>query len=566
MARKNYFLLLGLDPDKVTSWVAIEPQLRKKRNEWSMPHPTRKLEFQSYRSLLPDIEAVLKNDESRRSEAADARQILADEQAKALADLEEQLRFIEKHNGYLVPEDVFTICAHSGHKWSESDVRNHAAKIGVKIKNNTATKRAGFGIDEVSLNAIAKALSVVGADDLYELLALPRMSSSAELKQAADTEYQRVRTHGDKSKPEVNARQELYGYCLKLFDTDSERAKYDYSLACARLAKIEQFTILAGIRERRIDLPVLDELIIRGKQQGIEREDVVECVIAVARQRGWIVDGSNSMESDQRQLCGFCQTLGPANASACHQCGTPYRLICPKCGEIDDSFGGDCTNCGFAIDHMRFAQRCLHMSKAIARNDPEGALDEVNQSLAYWPGHADAIDWKQKLIVGVLRTDKQRHRIPKIFEWQYWESHSGLRFILPALVTIIAMLYLFGVGLTYNKNVDKAQGMMEPPLINSVKLEYYRPQSLVFTASVRMSNDKTLNIEVQLPGEGKWRKSNIMYTVDESKQEPDDVSFMCRIGWDALPSTNALIKFRAVTNSGLESAIYITTIEQQSLR
>jgi hypothetical protein len=425
MARQNYFLLLELDPDKATTWAAIEPQLKKKRNEWSTPHPTRKLEFQTYRGLLPDIEAVLKNDETRRNEAAEAKQLIAKRRTEALADLDQRLGVIGA-KGYLAPGDIVTLVAAGGKKWTEPDVRERAAKLGLEIKQVAATKPAGVGIDDVTRTAIAKALSIVGAEDLYALLALPRMTSTAELKRAADAEYQRVRTHGDKSKPEVNARQELYGHCLKLFDSNAERAKYDYSLSRVRLAEIESLTAEAGSGEGRIGVRVMDELINRGKQKGIAKEDVIECVQAVAKKKGWLVELPNQPEADQRELCRFCQTLGAVRATACAQCGTPFRRACPKCGDVNSSFVSNCSKCRFAICDMPLAERCLNSSKGIATTDLPSALREVDQALAYWPGHPYAVAWRAKLEAELLEVAKRRQRIPELqmrFQQQWATRH-----------------------------------------------------------------------------------------------------------------------------------------------
>lgn len=425
MARKNYYLLLELDPDKATTWAVIEPQLKKKRNEWSTPHPTRKLEFQTYRGLLPDIEAVLKNDETRRTEAAEAKQLIAKLRSDALADLDQRLGIIGA-KGYLAPGDVVTLVAAGGKKWTEPDVRDRAAKLGLEIKQVAAAKPVGVGVDDVTRTAIDKALSVVGAEDLYALLALPRMTSTAELKKAADTEYQRVRTHGDKSKPEVNARQELYGHCLKLFDSNDERAKYDYSLSRVRLAEIESLTAEAGSGEGRIGLRVMDELINRGKQKGIAKEEVIECVQTVAKKKGWLVELPNQPEADNRELCRVCQTLGAVKATACAHCGTPFRRACPKCGDVNSSFVSNCAKCRFAICDMPLAERHLNSSKGIATTDLPGALREVDQALAYWPGHPQAVAWKTKLDAQLLELANRRQRVPELLARlkQQWASRQ----------------------------------------------------------------------------------------------------------------------------------------------
>ena len=81
--RENYYLLLGLDPDRDTTWAAIEPVLKRKRSEWSMPHPTRGLEYQRNRKSLPDMKRVLWDEALRREEADQARKLLRDAAPKS---------------------------------------------------------------------------------------------------------------------------------------------------------------------------------------------------------------------------------------------------------------------------------------------------------------------------------------------------------------------------------------------------------------------------------------------------------------------------------------------------
>jgi hypothetical protein len=558
MNRKNYFLLLGLDPDKATTWAVIEPQLKEKRNEWSKPHPTRKLEFQEYRCLLPDMEAVLKNDETRRNEAAEARKIVAEERTKALADLDDTLGVMAK-KGHLVPGDIAEFVARSGNQWTESAVRARAIAIGLEIKHVVA-RIVDDGVDVVTWAKIAKALDIVGKKDLYELLEHPRTTSTETLYNEADASYQRVRTHGDKSKPEFNARQELYGYCLILFSSDAERAKYDYSLDRVRFAEIERLAIAAGSGERRIDYRVLDELIKRGVREGIRRDEVIECVQRISTNRGWLLDRGQPV-TDQRELCNFCQTLGAVNETVCARCGTPLRLICPKCGDNNSSCQHNCTKCGFAIAEMWQAERCLKSSKAIAQSDLPRAVRDVEQALTYWPGHPQAIEWKATLEVKMLEKRKRRQRNPRWLEmYQSKRPKALVTGLLPFLFAITTTAIVCYVVFNGARNESDTSAQTTLQVIHDVKLDFITLDSLVFTVSTKYLDGKKPKVEVCVSGEDTWRESRLFYTSIDRKMGSQNVLLTCRLEWDCPPKSGMPIRFRVVYDGGIASAIHTTRL------
>ena len=74
--RPNFYLLLELDP-KVDDWPTIQQRLLEKQRAWAndktMGNPKARRRAESSLALLHDIETLLKDPESRRQEAKDAR-------------------------------------------------------------------------------------------------------------------------------------------------------------------------------------------------------------------------------------------------------------------------------------------------------------------------------------------------------------------------------------------------------------------------------------------------------------------------------------------------------------
>ncbi|HND55557.1 MAG TPA: hypothetical protein PLV92_24250, partial [Pirellulaceae bacterium] len=257
--------------------------------------------------------------------------------------------------------------------------------------------------------------NILACADLYALLELSERTSTTELKRKADAEYQRVRTHGDKSKPDINARQELYGHCLKLFDSDGERAKYDFSLSRVRLTAIEEMAAQAGVGESKIGMRVMEELIKQGKQRGIAKEEVIDCVRGIAVKKGWLVELPSTPEADRMELCGVCGALGPTG-NACGKCGTPFRQPCPKCGQVNPSATRNCGKCRFAIGDMPLAERSVNSARALAPSDLAGAMAAVDEALSYWPGHPQAVELKKKLEARLAELRDRENRIREFLD------------------------------------------------------------------------------------------------------------------------------------------------------
>lgn len=395
MPRDNYYVLLGLDPDRDTTWGAIEPVLKKKRTEWSMPHPTKKLEYQKNRALLPDIEKVLKNDETRRGEADEARRIVAERRSGALQELDKLLE-VTGAKGYLTEDDVKALTNAATGRWNAKDVRDRAAARGLKVQVKKAEVKRGPVLDSTIQEQISAALRIADAADLYALLKLPKSTSSRELHQRSDAEYQQIRTHGDKTQPDVNARQELYGLCLKIFASDGERDKYDNALAQQRLKSIMSLAEAAGAGEGRIVAKVMDELIKEGKKGGLAQEEVVASVVEVATRRKWTVEVPSVPSAQSLQVCGACGALGPIGKN-CSQCGASYEIACPKCRATNVNGARTCVNCRFEIGDMPLAERALRSAKALLADDPASASKLVEEALRYWPGHPQATQLKSEL-------------------------------------------------------------------------------------------------------------------------------------------------------------------------
>lgn len=396
MSRPNYYLLLELDPSVYDDWAKIEPEFKHKKNDWSqksITHPTKKTEFKHLLTLVPDIERVLKAPASRTQEADEAKAARKKQEKEAVAELDKVIQ-VTAAKGYLTDDDVKQLAKISAGRWTEQSVRNRAGKLKVPIqatvKKSTIASRPR--IDMVLNDEIRKNLTLLGKTDLYHYLGAPRSAGNKTLQELAGKEYQDTRNNANKT-PEVTARGELVGHCLKLFTTDAEREKYDNSLAWNELEEIRKLAEAAGAGEAKIHARVMADLIARGRKEGLAEGDVVDVVGEVASKRKWAVEVLSGGSGITFEKCGVCGELVPAGTAICTDCGAPLTILCPKCKTPNSTSNRACARagCGFAIGDMPLANRAVRSAQLLLSVDPAAAKGWLAEALGYWPDHPEAI-------------------------------------------------------------------------------------------------------------------------------------------------------------------------------
>jgi hypothetical protein len=403
MERDNYYLLLGLDPDRDTTWAAIEPKFQRKVNDWrqlSLNHPD-KNKYKQLLTQIAEIEGILKHDESRRRQADEARTKATALKAAALSDLEKQIRVIGA-KGYLTPEEMAALVRKGGKIWNRSDVDGIVGRLGITVRAAPAEgpeKRPG--LEKTKRDRIRKNLGLLNAAraaqkpalpqlaDLYAFLDLPASTSATALHAVADKRYEEIRKLPKTA--EVGVQQELVGDCLDLFQNETERALYDEALAEEDLEELHSLAKAAGAAERRISLKVAEELVRQGHSKGISQERVLAMIEKLAREMTWGREfPATPVVAANEQRCGSCPTLAPEAATHCPGCGRPLKVDCPQCGKTNPAIARSCGKCSFAIGDMFLGQRAVDAAKAVMRSDPARARQLLAEAMVYWPRNPQA--------------------------------------------------------------------------------------------------------------------------------------------------------------------------------
>lgn len=396
MSRKNYFIMLEIDPQKHTTWEAIEPLLKEKRNLWSRPaSPAKKVEYKANLAMYREIETLLKDDSARRAEAAEAIRELSEMKASAFAELDRMILLVGAKE-YLTTNDLKHISAKTPGNFSAAEVQQRAASHGLSIRADKVAPQRGPTLDESTLNVMSQELKAANVVDLYDFLGAPRSTSTKQLHKLSNDEYNKTRTHTDKSSRGQMARNKLIEFCLSAFATQQARQKYDNSVALLRLLSIREFAETAGASEKQIVASVMDKILAEGNRHGLSQEEVIDAVTEVAKKHGWPVQVPSVSSVQSLATCGACGSLGQAKTH-CEHCNAPREINCPNCSGKNPTGAKKCASCQFEVGDMHLAERALRSARALRNQDSQRASQLVDEALQFWPGNPQALQLQAEL-------------------------------------------------------------------------------------------------------------------------------------------------------------------------
>ncbi len=399
MARENYYLLLDIDPDRDTTWAAIEPKFRKAIGVWSSQSathavPAKRAEYKELLKTKDDIERVLKDDATRKGEADEARKLIVERKTRAVEELEETVRAMAT-DGYVTPSQVTQLKSRvASKKLTDADVTAALTRLGVPVKapvveqtemrlDDAIAQRIRDTLAQLNKMRAAETPAQPAHDDLYQFLQLAATASNGALLKTAEAEYEKVRNlpkTGD-----VGLRQNLLGDCLSIFKTPDGRAKYDATLRGMEVEKLLEFVDLAAADKKLVTVKVMEEVIRRGFKAGVAEDRIKQQVKAHAAKKGYSVEVPPSGTIPANTVrCGHCRELiGPTDTS-CRKCGRAAKLACPKCGRLNPSEAVTCgePKCGFPVGDMSRAEGLLRSAnEAFLRDEFDDAVEGLDEIL-----------------------------------------------------------------------------------------------------------------------------------------------------------------------------------------
>jgi tetratricopeptide (TPR) repeat protein len=384
MQRENFFLLLELD-DTVDDWTVIEAHVLERKRVWSKDrsqgNPKARRRAERGLGLLAEIETVLKDPESRRQEAREARKLRQQEQQTKLKELD----------GSCDELTVKTLEKQFAGVFSAAEIAQRLRAAGIEIRGAEAPVERPIKdqIDKVTAGNIRRNLDHLGVADLYAFLELVPHSSCRALTDRAEEIYKENQRLGRKD-ADAAAGNELAGFCKTLFQGEREKARYDSYLVVEAMEGLRNNLDLAG-SDNFINRHELEELVKQARQRGVPAEDARAYVEGYAAKRKWGVDRDATPIKELRQ-CGYCLAFSPPEAATCGLCGEPLEIACPRCGARNLTQNAACTSCGC---HIGDAPLVKGLYKEGQRHALDGRIEEAlhafDKALLYWPDWPPAV-------------------------------------------------------------------------------------------------------------------------------------------------------------------------------
>lgn len=397
----NYYLVLGLSLDPpVKDRARIESAIQKKLTEWNqgVTHPTKGLLFKSLAAKVPEIKNALLSDETMRDE------IIAEALKIVKGNMATLLEAIAKA-GSVTEAQVKELCKKAP-QLSEKTIRKMikvpiVEKAGPVFK--VPKKPADPPIkptDNMQMDKFEKNLTVLGKKDVYDFLGCSRTSTPTVICDLADAELEKVRKAPNKT-AEVSAKQELAGLITSYFK--KENAKEAYDLALKTYIGQKKLVEIFAIRcvSKSIDWKSYQDSIADCRSIGMTQEEAEYFVYDFYCNKRKCPPPSvpdNEKPQPVVHYCKACLSPNPEGAAACQSCGTPFKVKCPKCGQVVDLDRPYCSKCSFPVGDMPLALKLLKDGRLrAASGDVVGAEQVIAKALVYWPNNPDCMSAKAEI-------------------------------------------------------------------------------------------------------------------------------------------------------------------------
>jgi len=397
MDRENYFILLNLDPS-ITDDNQIEDTIKSKQREWSSlrNHPSKGGQAQNNLDQLKDIRNVMiDNPPMREAERTEAISLLEQKKEKAKESLISTIRHLSL-KGYLTEKEVNKLKEKNEH-FTEQEIRKLIEPNEIRSDDHKNVKTAKPVIDQTILQGIQKELKIIQKQDLYDFLGMNRNSSIESLKKRIDIKAVEIKKNNNKN-ANLTAQDNLIGYCLKIFQNETERSKYDNSKSLKKLLELEKDIEILGT-SGTISVDAWDYIINQAKAKGIPQADAEDCITNYARKKAWIIEKPSTPTGKKLISCGNCHAMNDETSKKCVNCKEDLYVPCIKCKTLNVSENKYCSNCGFSLaDYFTISELLKEANLKVAHRNWGEARKLLDEAEIYWPGYDKILQIKQRII------------------------------------------------------------------------------------------------------------------------------------------------------------------------
>lgn len=283
---KNCFRLLDLDPS-TSRRSDILKRIEEKRSEWSRKASGTRPDAIRHRALLnklDHISSVLLDENMRSAEAA---AYFAEVEADKFASKSALDSHIELLRVSLFFTAADVLSSAKSLKLSPGEVEAAFLQAGLKKgEKQKPERKKRFRLDGVDADAIDESLAVLGLGNLYDFMGLGPETSLPDLRARVVSLDKLHRSN--KSDAVSVARQTLSGQCRQVFQSESEKDKYDHELYIRRFDKIKALIDLAGT-DNLINHVEFLKLVELARGCGVDDKAARDYVLDYAADKGWMV-------------------------------------------------------------------------------------------------------------------------------------------------------------------------------------------------------------------------------------------------------------------------------------
>jgi hypothetical protein len=404
--RPNFYIILELDPS-ITDWSTIQATIEKKRRYWSMQKnqgsPAARRKAERYMKFLPEMNSLLKEPESRKTEAKAAIQALKKEKQVQLEKLDQLIDML--HTTTVSSKDVKLLVRQSGKVFSEKEVEERLKQRGLSLETGTVEhqKTERPKLETSVAKGIRSELDTLKLSSLYNFLNLehsPKLSarsSPKSLYERADAIYKELSRVG-KTDADTTLKMNLAGRAKSVFTNDTEKERYDNTLATEVLVQLDNPLEIAG-RNKFLETKELESLLQAAKKLGVAETIAREYIEDYAAKRKWGVQKDTKTATIKLLTCGYCNTLATSQQDKrCRNCGEELVQPCPKCGAPTPTEDAACTRCGCHTGDAPLVKALLKEGKDLmAKGDLDQANSHFNHALHYWTDWQPALDEKKRV-------------------------------------------------------------------------------------------------------------------------------------------------------------------------
>jgi len=343
---------------------------------------------------------------------------------------------------------------------NETEIKNRLSKSKIDIielKKNISNKNKPK-LEKSKLKEINDLLTMIEKKDLYDFLSLSKNSSLPLLQNRAEEILKESR---GKTDTENSRKSKLAGEAKSIFNSDSNKEKYDNSLSFINLEKLNK-TLNVITANKVLTQDNISKLLKIAKKYGISEDEAESYIEEVANKRKCVIVG-NFSKIDVKS-CVFCGEI-IENEQRCPGCGELVFQKCLVCSKDINITEKTCKNCGFVIADLKEIKNNMNeIENLISLNKYQEAERILNDLVKIW----NLQEAKEKLKIIAVKGNEE------LLKYKEIENLINQKFYTKANKKVIEYLKLYSSNEKIKKLENNIEIKLKQAKLLSNEMEKYK--------------------------------------------------------------------------------------------